>query len=266
MKPFLKWAGNKYQIIERIKEVLPKGKRLIEPFVGTGAVFLNTSYSQYILSDINEDLIQLYTYISQEGQNFIDYCKTFFIDVNNTAESFYYWRSVFNQTEDLRTKAALFVYLNKHGFNGLCRYNADGGFNVPFGKYTKPYFPEKEMQFFHQKSKYAVFKVADFLNTMNEALPGDVVYCDPPYIPLSKTANFTSYSSGGFTEIQQKELVKAAENLAQKGVPVIISNHNTEFVHRVYQNAQIHIFDVQRYISCNGLNRNKASEILAIFN
>ena len=155
MKPFLKWAGNKYRIIDRILNVLPAGNRLIEPFVGSGALFLNASFPAYQLSDANEDLIELYHQLQLGGQTFIDYCGTFFKLEYNVAEVFYDFRVQFNTTNDLRHKAALFLYLNKHCFNGLCRYNQRGAYNVPFGRYKKPYFPAKEMGYFYQRACWA---------------------------------------------------------------------------------------------------------------
>ncbi len=267
MKPFLKWAGNKYQIIERIRSTLPKGKRLIEPFVGSGAVFLNTDYPDYLLTDSNQDLINLYQHLKLEGQAFIKDCQEFFQPSNNHEQAFYALRTLFNTTSNPRLKALLFVYLNKHCFNGLCRYNTKHEFNTPFGRYQKPYFPEKEMQFFHQRAQIATFKQTDFLATMQEAILGDVVYCDPPYVPLSKTANFTSYSAGGFSSEQQALLAKTAHELAEKGITVVISNHDTEFTRKIYHQhkANVASFDVQRFISCIGTNRNKAGEILAVF-
>ncbi len=265
MKPFLKWAGNKYQIMERIEKALPEGNRLIEPFVGSGAVFLNIDYSRYLLADNNADLIGLYQTLKEEGDDFIEYARNFFMRKNNTEKKFYWLRDQFNETTDVHLKSALFIYLNKHGFNGLCRYNQKGEFNVPFGRYTKPYFPEDEMKFFHKRARKAVFKRSDFIKTMKTAKPGDVVYCDPPYVPLSPTASFTAYTSGGFGEKQQLELAALAEELAANGVTVVISNHDTEFVHRAYAKAELVKFDVQRFISCDGANRGKASEVLAIF-
>jgi DNA adenine methylase len=265
MKPFLKWAGNKYQIIERIKALLPPGNRLIEPFVGSGAVFLNTDYSEYCLSDNNSDLIYLYQYLQKEGLEFIDFCKTFFQAENNCKENYYELRAHFNESNDSRLRAALFLYFNKHGYNGLCRYNSKGGFNVPFGKYKSPYFPEKEMLYFYQKSLNAEFKVADFTETLNEAKKGDVIYCDPPYDPLSITSNFTSYSASGFGREQQEQLAKYAKKLSKKGIMVLISNHNTEFIQQAYEPAEILPFEVQRYISCDGTNRAKVGEVLALF-
>jgi len=266
MKPFLKWAGNKYQIVERIKAALPPGKRLIEPFVGSGAIFLNTDYPSYLLADANADLISLYQHLQGGGQTFIDYCRTFFVPENNTEVAFYEFRTCFNRTTKLSEKAALFLYLNKHCYNGLCRYNAKGEFNAPFGRYLKPYFPETEMQYCHHQAQNAVFCQANFTETMEAAELGDVIYCDPPYVPLSTTANFTSYSAGKFGPQEQQQLTEMAEKLAKRGIPVLISNHDTEFTRNAYINAHTQLyFSVQRYISCDGANRNKAAEVLAVF-
>lgn len=266
MKPFLKWAGNKYQIIDRIKAILPAGNRLIEPFLGSGAVFLNTEYPEYLLSDINTDLINLYRTLQAEGESFIDYCRQFFSGENNRTERYYELRDQFNCTKDVRLKSALFLYLNKHGYNGLCRYNSSSKYNVPYGKYKRPYFPEKEMLYFYRKTQKAVFRNEDFAAIMQQARPGDVVYCDPPYVPLSDTANFTNYSSGGFGFKEQQLLADLAQELAQRGVAVVISNHDTEFIQQAYKSAKLlDFFSVQRFISCDGANRNKADEVLALF-
>lgn len=265
MKPFLKWAGGKYRLVELIKSTLPKGGRLIEPFVGSGAVFLNTEYSENLLADSNPDLINLFKILQDEGQDFIQYCDSLFTEANNTEAAFYELRSEFNATKDVRRKAALFVYLNRHCFNGLCRYNSKGGFNVPFGRYSKPGLPEKEMLYFHEKAKHAVFEVANFITTMEKAKLGDVVYCDPPYVPLSATSSFTSYAKGGFGLQEQYALADMAKTLQKRGIGVVISNHDTVFTNEVYQPAQIITFDVQRFISSDTKNRNAVSELLAVF-
>lgn len=265
IRPFLKWAGNKYQILERIKDVLPRGGRLIEPFIGSGAVFLNLDYQEYLLADINGDLIELYLTLQAEGESFINFCKSFFTEENNRDNRYYELRELFNTTPDIRLKAALFIYLNRHSYNGLCRYNAKGGFNTPFGQYIKPKFPEKAMYHFLTKAKNAVFKLADFRDIMKTVKKGDVVYCDPPYVPLSTTANFTTYSSGGFGLKDQIELAELAQELAGRGIPVLISNHATEFTLNAYKKAKIERLDVQRFISCDGANRGKAAEVLALF-
>jgi DNA adenine methylase len=265
MKPFLKWAGGKYRLADRIKSALPKGSRLIEPFVGSGAVFINTNYSSNLLADSNPDLINLFKCLQNGGQDFIDYCNSLFTPENNTEETFYKLRDEFNTTSNVHRKSALFVYLNRHCFNGLCRYNSKGGFNVPYGRYTKPSIPEKDMFAFHEKSKNAEFIVADFRETMMQAKKGDVVYCDPPYVPLSETSSFTSYAKGGFGIMEQRDLAEMAIKLKNKGITVVISNHDTEFTNDVYKSAEIIKFDVQRFISSDTKNRNAVGELLAIF-
>ncbi len=264
-KPFLKWAGGKFRLIERIGQVLPKGQRLIEPFVGSGAVFMNTDYPEYVLSDANPDLINLYRHLKEEGQDFIDDAKKYFCPEQNTPDAFYLNRAEFNDTTDTRLKATLFIYLNRHCFNGLCRYNSSGQFNVPFGKYKAPPFPEREMLAFCVKSKHASFTVSDFKSAMNAAKPGDVVYCDPPYVPLSATSNFTDYATGGFGMQDQQDLADLARELSARGVPVVISNHDTPWTRANYAPAKILAFDVQRFISSDTANRGKAGEILALF-
>ena len=265
-RPFLKWAGNKYRVIERIKKLLPDGSRLIEPFAGSAAVFLNTDYEHYLLSDTNPDLINLYEILKLEGDKFIRYCKRYFNGSYNNAESYYQLRDRFNHCNNPRQKAAMFVYLNRHGYNGLCRYNAKGGYNVPFGRYQNPYFPQKEMLAFHQKAQQAEFIVSSFENTMANTQPGDVIYCDPPYVPLSDSANFTSYSAGGFDLNKQRQLAQLAEETARRGIPVLISNHNTRFTQQTYHMATHRdTFQVRRYISCNGERRQNAGEVLALF-
>ena len=262
MRPFLKWAGSKQNIIGRIKAVLPAGRTLIEPFAGSCAVSLNTDYRNYLLSDINQDLINLYKNLQTEGEPFIQYCRTFFTEENKTRERFIELRHIFNNTSDIRLKAALFLYLNRFCYNGLCRYNSKGIFNSPFGR-LKPYFPEEEMRNFHKKLKYARFECSDFRDIMNRAREGCVVYADPPYDPLTSTSNFTTYSAGGFNRKDQADLVKLAHQLTERGVPVLISNQATDFIITLFQGAAMDTFEVRRYISC--ADRNMAREVLALF-
>ena len=265
IRPPLKWAGSKHQILEPIKKKLPPGNRLIEPFVGSGVVFLNSNYERYTLNDKNKDLIFLYKTIKKDGLKFINYCRTLFTEENNTEDKYYAFRDEFNSTKDEFKKSALFLYINKHGYNGLCRYNASGKMNVPFGRYKKPYFPEMEMSLFWKKIKRAALKCMDFESVMKTARPGDVIYCDPPYIPLSNTSNFTAYNAGGFDKNEQIRLAFAAQTLANNGVPVLISNHSTPFTKKIYKNANKSYLSVRRLISCNANKREHAKEILALY-
>ena len=266
-RPFLKWPGGKYRLIDRINKRLQAGKRLVEPFVGSGAVFLNTDYDRYLLADTNPDLINLFNILKQDGQPFIDYCHSFFSAENNSEATYYAYREKFNSSDDIKLKSALFIYLNRHCYNGLCRYNSSNEFNSPFGRYKKPYFPEKEMQFFHKAAKKARFIHSSFKDTMKKVKTGDIVYCDPPYTPLSKTASFTDYFSGGFNWEQQISLSEWASKLAKRGIPVIISNHDTDNTRNLYHKAGATTegFQVRRTISCNSNKRNEIGEILAVF-
>lgn len=265
IRPFLKWAGRKLNIIDQIKAMLPEGKRLIEPFVGSGTVFLNTQYDHYILSDTNEDLINLYCLVKKQGKKFIDYAKTFYLLENNQKQQYYELREQFNQSSNTRERAALFLYLNRHGYNGLCRYNNQGIYNVPFGRYRDPVFPEEELYAFHLKAQKAQIFCADFKDIMNTAKKGDVIYCDPPYVPLSASSYFTHYYFKTFSVDEQTALVNTAIDLTKKGVSILISNHDTPLTRALYQNATINSFSVHRSISCNPLQRNKATELLALF-
>lgn len=266
-RPFLKWPGGKYRLLDKIGNRLPHGRRLIEPFVGSGAVFINMDYSRYLLGDGNEDLIQLFTTLKQGGEDFIEYCAEFFTPEFNTEEVYYQSRLTFNHISHSDYKSALFIYLNRHCYNGLCRYNSKGQFNTPFGRYKKPYFPRDEMRSFIRASKQAKFIHSHFTDTMARARKGDVVYCDPPYVPLSATANFTDYFAGGFNADDQVQLAESAARLSRKGIPVVISNHNTPFTRELYKDAgaRTHRFQVRRTISCNAQNRSNVSELLAVF-
>jgi DNA adenine methylase len=265
MRAFLKWAGGKSRLVCYIRRWLPPGARLIEPFVGSGAVFLNTNYSAYLLGDVNKDLIYVFRQIQEHGDDFIEECATLFRPETNTASAYYALRDEFNSTTDLTRRAVLFVYLNRHGYNGLCRYNAQGQFNVPFGRYRQPYFPVNEMRAFADKAQQAQFIAADFRTVLSLAQPGDVVYCDPPYVPLSATATFTNYAAGGFSLADQIELAEQAAMLADRGIPVLISNHATPLTVSLYAKAHVDTVQVGRSISCDGTRRGYVSEVLAFF-
>ena len=266
IRPFLKWPGGKYRLVPRIQKLLPKCETLIEPFVGAGAVFLNTNYKKYILNDINQDLINLYTILQQQGGDFISNCKDYFKSYYNNEKQYYILRVQFNKTKDKLEKALLFLYLNRHGYNGLIRYNSNKKeFNVPFGSYKKPYFPEQEMLAFHEKSQNAKFYCKDYTKVLNKKIDNSVIYCDPPYVPLSKTSNFTAYGPDGFSLRDQSRLARIAEKLAMLGVPVLISNHSTEFTKELYAKAKVQEFNASRTISCKGCGRGQSKELLACF-
>ncbi|MHA2814322.1 Dam family site-specific DNA-(adenine-N6)-methyltransferase [Vibrio campbellii] len=265
-RAFLKWAGGKYGLVEDIQRHLPPARKLVEPFVGAGSVFLNTDYDHYLLADINPDLINLYNLLKERPEEYISEAKRWFVAENNRKETYLDIRAEFNKTDDVMYRSLAFLYMNRFGFNGLCRYNKKGGFNVPFGSYKKPYFPEAELEFFAEKAKKATFVCEGYPETFSRARKGSVVYCDPPYAPLSNTANFTSYAGNGFTLDDQAALADIAERAAtERGIPVLISNHDTTLTRRLYHGAELNVVKVKRTISRNGSGRNKVDELLALF-
>ena len=265
-RAFLKWAGGKFSLIEDITAKLPQAKKLIEPFVGAGSVFLNTNYSKYLLNDINADLINLYNIVKIKSSYYLTDSAKFFTPAFNEEQRYYQIRQEFNDSEDIYERAIFFLYLNRHGYNGLCRYNNSGKFNVPFGRYKAPYFPEKELMYFAEKSQLATFTCDSFEKVFARARKNSVIYCDPPYAPISKTAMFNSYAAGGFTIDNQIKLASLARRTGYKrNIPVLVSNHDTEFTRDIYQGADMTELQVSRFISQNGSTRIKVAELLALF-
>ena len=264
-RAFLKWAGGKYPLLDDIKRHLPQGECLIEPFVGAGSVFLNTDFSRYILADINSDLISLYNIVKTRTDEYVQASRELFMPETNQAEVYYRFREEFNASEDPFRRAVLFLYLNRFGYNGLCRYNLRGGFNVPFGRYKKPYFPEAELYHFAEKAQNAEFHCLSYEECMDRADSNSVVYCDPPYAPLSATANFTAYHTNSFSPKEQAHLAEMAEKLVSKQIPVLISNHDTPDTREWYRAAKHFQVKVRRSISSNGGTRKKVNELLALY-
>ncbi|MBU5601707.1 MULTISPECIES: adenine-specific DNA-methyltransferase [Citrobacter] len=264
-RAFLKWAGGKYPLLDDIKRHLPQGECLIEPFVGAGSVFLNTDFSRYILADINSDLISLYNIVKTRTDEYVQASRELFMPETNQAEVYYQFRDEFNTCQDPFRRAVLFLYLNRFGYNGLCRYNLRGEFNVPFGRYKKPYFPEAELYHFAEKAQNAEFHCLSYEECMDRADINSVVYCDPPYAPLSATANFTAYHTNSFSPKEQAHLAEMAEKLVSKQIPVLISNHDTPDTREWYRAAKHFQVKVRRSISSNGGTRKKVNELLALY-
>lgn len=265
MKSFLKWAGGKQKLLDRILPAIGTEGSLIEPFAGSAVVSINAPHRHIISADTNPDLINLFRILVAHPDAMISKLLELFTPENNTPEMYYELRRQFNLTTDLNERAHLFVYLNRHGYNGMCRYNSTGGFNVPFGRYKSPAVPLNELRQFANAAASIDFVVGDFRDVMGRAKHGDVIYCDPPYVPVSATASFTSYSQGGFSEKDHLDLRNLAVIAQHNGVRVVISNHDTPATRKLYSEAQIVTFDVQRNISCDGANRQKAKELIAVY-
>ncbi|ELJ4826090.1 Dam family site-specific DNA-(adenine-N6)-methyltransferase [Salmonella enterica] len=265
-RPFLKWAGGKYSLLPELDRLIPAGKRLIEPFVGGGSVFLNSDkHERFLLADVNADLINLYQMLAVEPDSVIAEAMKAFRHLND-AENYTAIREAFNaQKLNATERAAAFLYLNRHCFNGLMRYNLDGFFNVGWGKYKAPYFPEEEIRAFRLKSHACVFMTAGFERTLRLAGDGDVVYCDPPYEPMPGTAGFTSYASGGFSWDSQVALAESCVAAHQRGAKVFISNSTAPRVIELYEQHgfTLHRVNARRSISSKGSTRETANDIVA---
>ncbi|HDC4501487.1 TPA: Dam family site-specific DNA-(adenine-N6)-methyltransferase [Enterobacter kobei] len=265
-RPFLKWAGGKYSLIPELDRLIPAGKRLIEPFVGGGSVFLNVEkHESFLLADVNADLINLYQMLEVDHIRVCSLAKILF-ERANSEEAYKELRDDFNnQRMGAPERAAAFLFLNRHCFNGLIRYNREGFFNVGWGKYEAPYFPEIEIKAFKQKSHKCVFMNAGYRRTLALAGEDDVVYCDPPYEPLPGTAGFTNYAAGGFSWADQISLAESCVAAHQRGAKVLISNSTAPRVIELYEQHgfTLHHVDARRSISSKGSTRETAKDIVA---
>lgn len=167
MSTILKWAGNKTAIMSELKKHLPAGPRLVEPFAGSCAVMMETDYPSYLVADINLDLINLYKKVAADCEAFISRARALFEEANREV-AYYNIRQEFNYSTEITDfmKAVYFLYLNRHGYRGLCRYNKSEHFNIPYGNYKNPYFPEKEIRAFAEKAQRATFICASFDETL----------------------------------------------------------------------------------------------------
>ncbi|HFU7897110.1 TPA: Dam family site-specific DNA-(adenine-N6)-methyltransferase [Escherichia coli] len=265
-RSIFKWAGGKFGVLEQIFRYLPEGKRLIEPFVGGGAVFMNAGYQENLLNDVNADLINFYKTLQREAHSLITLAHRFFLDYN-TQEGFLAVRNAFNkQVYDDLHRAAAFLFLNRHCFNGLTRYNQAGEFNVGYGKYKTPYFPLHEMEAFLGAEGRSEFVCGDFAAVIEAAGEGDVIFCDPPYEPLPNTEGFTNYSGHDFKFEEQKRLVSLLTDAHRRGAKVLITNSGAPNIRELYHDNGFRVEPLfaRRSVSCKGDTRGVAHDILGI--
>lgn len=261
---FLKWAGSKQNALNNIFENVPQsGEVLIEPFMGACNVSLNADYKKMILCDINEDLVNLCRWVAKKPKDVIREAQSLFTKETNQLEKYYELRKKYNESVNPKERALLFLYLNRHAYNGLCRYNNSGGYNVSFGFYKKPLLPVEAIHFFSKKLKTAEFKHIAFNKLRFKSKEGVTVYCDPPYLPLSPTASFSAYSKLGFSPEDNDKLNERCVTWADRGCDVFLSNHQTPLIEKHYaEGTVIDRFNVRRSISCKGEKRESAPEIL----
>ncbi|WP_225085119.1 DNA adenine methylase [Pectobacterium colocasium] len=279
IRPFLKWPGGKSRVLPDLLPLLPKGDCLIEPFVGGASVFLNTEYRHYVLADINADLINMYSVAKNQTDDFLDAALLMFKN-GNSKQAYLEIRELFNWANRNATRlsdsssfkllqAARFLYLNRHGYNGMCRYNKNGEFNIPHGKYKTQYLPFVEIKQFAEKANdtKALFVVADFCETLTSKSISEssVIYCDPPYLPASDTANFTQYYHSAFTREHHIQLAKYLRHVRyETDAAVVISNSDTPATREIYQNYQFHEIGVNRSLGADSASRKKARELIGV--
>ena len=271
-QPFVKWVGGKRGLLAQILPLFPKEfNNYLEPFVGGGAVFFEL-FSKGILNDkkvylfdINSELINTYYIIKNSPEKLIEKLENF---ANEHTKEFYYqireWdrKDNFNDL-DPTTKAARFIYLNKTCFNGLYRVNKKGYFNTPMGSYKNPNICDSQTILANSFAlKNAIIQNSSFENVIKFAKKGDLIYLDPPYYPLNKTSNFTSYSEFEFLENEQQKLFDIFYRLDKKGCKVVQSNSDTAFIKELYKNYDIQIVNANRFINSKSNGRGKISEVV----
>lgn len=262
-KPILKWAGGKTQMLGDLLPKVPASYgRYIEPFIGGGAMFFALSPNDAVIADSNPELINMYTQIADNVDQVIAYLKQY----ENTQEMFYEVRALEWQDLPKAEAAARTIYLNKTCFNGLYRVNKKGKFNVPFGKYKSPNICDIEALYAASEVlQKANIVCGDYLSVLKEyARPGDFVFLDPPYLPISEYADFKRYTKEQFYEEDHVELAKEVFRLQELGCHVILTNSNHPLVHELYEPFNIEVIQTKRYISCSGSNRKGEDIIVTV--
>ena len=247
-------------ILKRLPEQI---ETYYEPFVGGGAVFFALAregrFRHAVLSDANPDLIDVYWAVQNEIEKLIGLLKK--LREGHCEAQYYAMRE--QRPRARAQRAARIIYLNKTGYNGLYRVNRSGGFNVPYGRYAKPNIcDEPNLRAAHEALRAASIEVADFEDVCARARPGDAVYLDPPYVPLSKTASFTAYDRNPFGMEEQTRLAGAFAALAERGVHGLLSNSATSVTRALYAKFQQETIRVARSINSRPDARGPVDELL----
>lgn len=268
-KPFVKWAGGKRQIIDKLMKYAPdEFNTYYEPFVGGGALLFELSPRSAVINDSNKELMNVYECIKDENK-FSKMCNELNHYEVKHSEEFYYEirnkdrdKTKFNKLVDYK-RAARTIYLNKACFNGLYRVNSRGEFNVPFNKKAKVNtYDGQNLGIIHSYLNFndVKFLSIDFEESVKDAKKGDFIYFDPPYD--SDSNSFTSYTEDGFGREEQSRLARVFKELDSRGCFVMLSNHNTKFINDLYKEYNIHIIEAKRNINSKGNKRGKVEEVI----
>jgi DNA adenine methylase len=263
-RPVLKWAGGKGRLVPQILGALPDSIRTYyEPFVGSAAVFFALAsekrFQNAILGDQNPELINVYRALQTDVKGLIKALSRHRYD----HDTYYAVRDLDPENLDVSERAARTIYLNKAGFNGLYRVNKSGQFNVPFGRHTNPTIcDEPRLRRAAELLQSVTLQVADFATVCKAAKRKDAVYFDPPYVPLSKTSNFTAYHEKVFDDSEHQRLAALFGKLADKGVGVVLSNSDTPLTRKLYAQWSPKRIMVSRPINSKKTHRGDVAEIL----
>lgn len=260
--PFLKWAGGKRQLLDRISERMPQNyNNYYEPFIGGGAVLFGLQPERALINDINEALINTYRIIATNPQTLIECVKELDSKIGEDGKKYYYdLREHYN--DKLMKKefdvelASLFIFMNKHCFNGLYRVNGKGLFNVPYNNSKRESIDEESIVAVSDYLKNVTILSGDFEVACQGAGNGDFVFLDSPYAPLNPTS-FESYTKEGFDIESHKRLAKVFDELTDKGCYCMLTNHNTDFINSLYGNKgyKIDVVSVKRMINSDASKR-----------
>jgi len=263
--PVIKWVGGKSKLLPELTARLPERfERYYEPFAGGAALFFRVAPERAVLSDSNPDLIGLYTCLQTDVAGVVR--KLAYHRAAHSEAHYYATRTKWNDRELAWTsadRAATFIYLNKTCFNGLWRVNRSGAFNVPIGRYTDP--PICVPEALHAASAVlarATLRRGDYKAAVADARRGDFVYFDPPYDPVTPTANFTSYTADAFGAEHQRELAATARALVARGCRVMLSNSDTPFIRSLYKGFAIDRVKCARAINANAAKRGEVDEVI----
>lgn len=259
-KPILKWAGGKTQMLPDLLPKVPTSYgRYIEPFFGGGALFFSLCPEKAIIADSNPELINLYRQVADNVESVIFYLKQY----ENTSEIFYSVRSLDWEQLSKPEAAARTLFLNRTCYNGLYRVNKKGQFNVPYGKYKNPKICDTEALYAASSAlKKAEIICGDYSLVLEHyAQPGDFIFLDPPYLPISEYSDFKRYTKEQFYEEDHVELAKEVIRLHEKGCHILLTNSNHPLVHELYAPFKIDIIQTKRHISCRG-NTRKGEDII----
>lgn len=263
-KPFIKWVGGKRQLLPKIKELVPtQFNKYFEPFIGGGALFFDLNLNEAFINDFNPELTNLYHVVKTMPELLLESLKKHI----NTEEYFYALRNLdreeFFKTLSEVERASRFIFLNKTCFNGLYRVNKKGQNNVPYGKYLNPTIIDEENLFKCSESlKNTTILTGNFAGILPFVSENDFVYLDPPYAPVSTTANFTSYTNEAFGIAQQERLKEFCDILTVLGVKFLLSNSDVPLIRQLYSEYDIITVELNRTLSAKGSARGKVNEVL----